>query len=179
MNITIFGVGYVGLTTGACLANLGHDVLCVDINVEKIERLNRGEISFFEPGLQELVLRNKERGRLLFSTDVKVGASFGEVIFNCVGTPSKEDGSADLSAVFSVAESVSKYAKGYKVLINKSTVPPGTAKRCQEIILLTNPSSEVEVASNPEFLAEGKQYMILPILIKLWWVQKAKNHLIF
>lgn len=102
------------------------------------------------------MLRNKERGRLTFSTDVKEGVSFGEVIFNCVGTPSREDGSADLSAVFSVAESVGKYAQEYKVLVNKSTVPPGTAQRCHDLIVSVNPSSPVEVVSNPEFLAEGK-----------------------
>lgn len=156
MKITIFGTGYVGLVTGACLANVGHEILCVDIDAEKIERLKKGEITFFEPGLQELVLRNKERGRIFFSTNVEEGVNFGEVIFNCVGTPSKNDGSADLSAVFSVAESVGKYAKEYKVLVNKSTVPPGTARRCHDIILSINPSSEAEVVSNPEFLAEGK-----------------------
>lgn len=138
------------------MANLGHHILCVDIDAEKIKRLEQGIIPFFEPGLQDLVLRNKERGRLSFTINVQDGVNFGEVIFNCVGTPSREDGSADLSAVFSVAESVATYARGYKILINKSTVPPGTAQRCDEIIKSINPVSEVEVVSNPEFLAEGK-----------------------
>src|SRR3989338_6857860 len=156
MNISIFGSGYVGLVTGACLANLGHHVVCVDIDSKKIIQISSGEIPFFEPGLRELVKKNKEKGRLSFSDNVQEGVHFGEVIFNCVGTPGKEDGSADLQYVFSVAESVGKFAEGYKVLINKSTVPPGTAKKCDEIIKQTNPNSEVEVVSNPEFLAEGK-----------------------
>ncbi len=155
MKISIFGSGYVGLTTGACLANLGHDVICVDIDEKKIEILNKGEIPFFEPGLKELVLNNKEKGRLKFTTNVEEGVKFREAIFNCVGTPSNSDGSADLSYVFKVAEEIGKLAEGYKVLINKSTVPPGTAKKCQELILKNNPDSQIEVVSNPEFLKEG------------------------
>ncbi len=159
MNISIFGTGYVGLVTGACLANLGHQVLCIDIDESKIKQLNAGKIPFYEPGLNELVAKNREKGRLSFTTDVKEGVQFGEAIFNCVGTPSKEDGAADLSYVFSVAESVAKFAEGYKLLINKSTVPPGTAKKCSEIIQRMvkekNSGSEVEVVSNPEFLREG------------------------
>jgi len=155
MKISIFGTGYVGLTTGACLANLGHDVVCVDVDAEKIERLNRGEITFYEPGLKEVVLRNKEKGNLLFTTNFEEGIRFREAIFNCVGTPSLKDGSADLSYVFKVAEQVGKFAEGYKVLINKSTVPPGTARKCSELIKKTNPESQIELVSNPEFLKEG------------------------
>ncbi|MBT4650989.1 UDP-glucose/GDP-mannose dehydrogenase family protein [Candidatus Woesearchaeota archaeon] len=155
MRISIFGTGYVGLVTGACLANLGHEILCVDIDSKKINSLIVGEIPFYEPGLKELVAKNKEKGRLKFSVDVEEGVSFGEVIFNCVGTPSEKNGSADLKYVLGVAESVGKFSKGHKLLINKSTVPPGTAKKCWNKILETNPVSEVEVVSNPEFLKEG------------------------
>jgi UDPglucose 6-dehydrogenase len=156
MKISIFGTGYVGLTTGACLSNLGHDVLCVDINPDKINQLNSGDVPFYEPGLKELVLQNTTKNRLKFTTDTTAGLEFGEVIFNCVGTPSLPDGSADLQYVFKVAEDAAKFAKGYKILINKSTVPPGTAHKCQNLIKKVNPDSQVEVVSNPEFLAEGK-----------------------
>jgi UDPglucose 6-dehydrogenase len=154
VKISVFGTGYVGLVTGACLANLGHEVLCIDVDEKKIELLQQGNIPFYEPGLKDLVSRNKEKKRLFFSTDTQNAIKSGEVIFNCVGTPGKQDGSADLKYVFNVAKEVGKYAQEYKVLINKSTVPPGTAKKCQELINSDN--SEVEVVSNPEFLAEGK-----------------------
>lgn len=156
MKISIFGVGYVGLTTGACLANLGHDILCVDIDQEKINLLAEGKIHFYEPGLKELVNKNREKGRLRFTTHTKEAINFGEVIFNCVGTPSNDNGSADLQYVFKVAEEVGKYAQGSIILINKSTVPPGTAKKCDQIIKEINPQSEVEIVSNPEFLREGQ-----------------------
>lgn len=158
MKISIFGTGYVGLVTGACLANLGHEVLCVDVDEEKIKQLNQPtlQLPFHEPGLKDLVLKNKEKGRLQFTSDVAQGANFGEAIFNCVGTPSKTDGSADLSYVFKVAENVAKLATDNKILINKSTVPPGTARRCTTLIQQLNPQAEIEVVSNPEFLAEGK-----------------------
>jgi UDPglucose 6-dehydrogenase len=157
MKITIFGTGFVGLTSGACLANLGHDVYCVDIDEEKIAMLKKGEIPFYEPGLNELVKRTSEKKRLIFTTNAKEGVDFGEVIFNCVGTPSREDGSADLQYVYAVAKTVASYAKDYKILINKSTVPPKTAKKCQEIVdeNLINENGKVDVVSNPEFLKEG------------------------
>tara|TARA_Y100000310_G_scaffold334230_1_gene413451 strand:+ start:182 stop:1483 length:1302 start_codon:yes stop_codon:yes gene_type:complete len=156
MKIAVFGSGYVGLTTGACLSNLGHDVLCVDIDENKISQLNEGKIPFYEPGLKELVLKNKEKGRLRFTTNIEEGVRFQDAIFNCVGTPGQPDGSADLCFVFKVAETVAQLADGHKILINKSTVPPGTAKKCYELIKKINPASQVEVVSNPEFLAEGK-----------------------
>ncbi|MBS3169576.1 UDP-glucose/GDP-mannose dehydrogenase family protein [Candidatus Woesearchaeota archaeon] len=156
MNIAVFGTGYVGLVTGACLANLGHNVHCIDIDERKIKQLQKGIIPFFEPGLADLVARNVSRGRLLFTVDAQTAITFAEAIFNCVGTPSREDGSADLRHVFAVAQIVARTARGYKLLINKSTVPPGTAQQCHSLIQETNPSSEVEVVSNPEFLAEGK-----------------------
>lgn len=156
MKISIFGTGYVGLVTGACLANLGHDILCLDIDQQKIALLLEDKVPFYEPGLKELVAKNKEKGKLRFSTEFQIGVDFGEVIFNCVGTPGKADGSADLSYVFKVAETVAKFAKSHKIFVNKSTVLPGTARKCHELIRQTNPESEVEVVSNPEFLAEGK-----------------------
>ncbi len=156
MKITIAGCGYVGLTTGACLASLGHDVLCLDTDEERIKILHEGGMPFYEPGLKELVSQNRERGRLRFTAEAGEAINFGEVIFNCVGTPSRENGEADLEYVFRVAEEMGKYARGYKVLINKSTVPPGTARQCHRIIREINPDSEVEVVSNPEFLREGQ-----------------------
>ena len=156
MKISVFGSGYVGVTTGACLANLGHEILCVDIDEKKISLLNEGKVPFYEPGLNDLVKKNKEKGRLSFTTNTEKGINFGEIIFNCVGTPQTEEGAANLEYVFSVAKAVAKYAYGHKLLVNKSTVPPGTASKCSEIIRETNPSSDVEVVSNPEFLAEGK-----------------------
>lgn len=156
MQISVFGTGYVGLVTGACLADLGHKVICVDIDEQKIKQLGSGEVPFFEPGLKELVTRNVAKGRLRFSTDSENGVYFGEVIFNCVGTPQADNGAADLNYVYKVAEIVAKHSSGYKLLINKSTVPPGTAQKCMEIIQQNSPNSQVEICSNPEFLAEGK-----------------------
>jgi len=156
MKISVFGTGYVGLVTGASLAELGHEILCVDIDTQKIKQLEEGIIPFYEPGLKELVQKNRIKKRLNFTPEIEQGVIFGEVIFNCVGTPSKKDGSADLSYVLQVAESVGKFAQDYKILVNKSTVPPGTARKCQELILKINSQSPVKVVSNPEFLAEGK-----------------------
>jgi UDPglucose 6-dehydrogenase len=156
MKITVFGSGYVGLTTGACLANLGHNVLCVDIDAEKIKTIQQGQVPFFEPGIKELIQRNRDKKRLSFSTDLREGVNFGEVIFNCVGTPGQDDGSADLSYVFNVAENVGRFSSGKKLLINKSTVPPGTSRKCDALIKKVSPTAEIEVVSNPEFLAEGK-----------------------
>ncbi len=155
MKISIFGTGYVGLVTGASLASLGHEVLCVDVDEQKIKMLCDGKLSFFEPGLKELVQLNIEKKRLHFTTDIAKGVQFGEVIFNCVGTPEKEDGSADLQYVFAVAEMVAEHAEGYKVLINKSTVPPGTARECAGRMKRVNIDCEVEMVSNPEFLKQG------------------------
>lgn len=156
MKISIFGAGYVGLTTGACLANLGHEVLCVDVDEDKIKILNDGDVHFYEPGLKDLVKKNMEKGRLKFSTNVEEAVVFADVIFNCVGTPSREDGSANLSYVFSVARSIGQYLDRYKIIINKSTVPPGTAREIEKLIR-ENLEREIDfdVVSNPEFLREG------------------------
>lgn len=167
MKITIFGTGYVGLVTGASLANLGHAVLGVDIDQEKINLLQQGTISFYEPGLKELVVRNREQNRLSFSSSLAEGIRFGEVLFTCVGTPSKENGAADLEAVYAITKEVARVtqsrlngqsqtnAQNYKVLVNKSTVPPGTARKCQQLLQEINPSCPIEVVSNPEFLKQG------------------------
>ena len=157
MKISVFGTGYVGLVTGASLAQLGHDVLCVDVDETKIRLLKEGKIPFFEPGLLELVEVNCSLKKLSFTSDVKRGVAFAEVIFNCVGTPQQKDGSANLTFVFSVAETVAKYSFNRKVLINKSTVPPGTAKKCAQLIeeVKAVNGSEIDIVSNPEFLKQG------------------------
>lgn len=153
MNITIVGTGYVGLVTGASLANLGHTVLCVDVDQSKITRLEQGVMPFYEQGLQELVAKNKQQKRLAFTTDMAKAVEFGDVIFNCVGTPEQGDGSANLQYVFAVTRDVGRLARDQKILVNKSTVPPGTALKCSAI--LAELQSPVEVVSNPEFLKQG------------------------
>lgn len=156
MNITVFGVGYVGLTTGACLANLGHSVLCVDVDKARIASLQEGKVPFYEPGLPELINQNTKKGKLRFSTSAEEGVKFGEVIFNCVGTPSMPDGSANLEYVYAVAKTVGEYINGYKIVVNKSTVPPGTARKTAAIISTHNKKGfTFDVVSNPEFLREG------------------------
>src|SRR3989344_2773929 len=156
MKISIFGVGYVGLTTGACLANLGHEVLCVDVDVHKISALQEGKVPFYEPGLQELANQGIRKRRLRFGTSAEEGVQFGEGIFNCVGTPSKGDGSANLDYAFSVAKVIGEHNNNYKIIVNKSTVPPGTARKTAEIISKYNKQEiPFDVVANPEFLREG------------------------
>tara|TARA_B100000989_G_C19512902_1_gene460057 strand:+ start:17 stop:1372 length:1356 start_codon:yes stop_codon:yes gene_type:complete len=159
LNISIFGTGYVGLVTGACLSDVGHNVICVDINQEKIENLKKGIIPIFEPGLDKLVLKNHSLGYLDFTTDSKFAVDHGELLFIAVGTPPDEDGSADLSYVLSVAETISQSMEESKIIINKSTVPVGTADkikaRVSKILANRNENISFEVASNPEFLKEG------------------------
>jgi len=159
MNITIFGTGYVGLVTGACLADVGHAVTCIDIDEEKIDNLKEGNIPIYEPGLESIVIRNVQVGRLNFSTNASEGVKSGEIIFIAVGTPPDEDGSADLKHVLTVAESVGQYMDEYKVIVNKSTVPVGTADKVTERInrqlASRNVNIKFDVCSNPEFLKEG------------------------
>jgi UDPglucose 6-dehydrogenase len=159
MKVTIFGTGYVGLVTGACLAEMGNHVVCVDIDEAKVERLRQGEIPIFEPGLDAIVRRNHAEGRLEFTTDAATATAHGELIFIAVGTPPDEDGSADLSYVLAVARSVGQHLDRYVVVVNKSTVPVGTADRVRETVAaeLTarKASVEFDVVSNPEFLKEG------------------------
>ena len=159
MRVTIFGTGYVGLVTGACLAEAGNHVLCVDIDKQKISGLQRGELPIFEPGLEEIVKRTSEAGRLQFTTDISAAVSHGELLFITVGTPPDETGSADLQHVISVARSIGEHLDDYRLVINKSTVPVGTAAKVRSEIqnVLDNRGIEVEfdVVSNPEFLKEG------------------------
>ena len=154
MNVTVIGTGYVGLVTGACLADAGNNVFCLDVDAKKIERLNRGEIPIFEPGLEPIVRRNEAAGRLRFSTDVAASVAHGELQLIAVGTPPGEDGSADMQYVLEAARQIGRHMQGYKVIATKSTVPVGTADRIAgEIRKLTK--SEFSVVSNPEFLKEG------------------------
>lgn len=154
MQLAVIGTGYVGLVAGAGFSDFGNDVACVDVDADKIARLLRGEVPIYEPGLDTLIAKNVKAGRLSFSTDV-VGAIRGaEVVFIAVGTPPAPDGSADLSAVFAVAETIGKNMNGFKVVATKSTVPVGTADRIEEI-LRRQTNEEFGVASNPEFLKEG------------------------
>ncbi|MCW8815713.1 MAG: UDP-glucose/GDP-mannose dehydrogenase family protein [Chlorobium sp.] len=159
MKITIFGSGYVGLVTGACFAEVGNDVLCVDIDEEKISRLKRGEIPIYEPGLEDMVVENTREGRLQFTSDPAEGVAFGLYQFIAVGTPPDEDGSADLRHVLSVAGSIGRYMEDYRIIIDKSTVPVGTADLVREkvnaVLQERGVSRDFDVVSNPEFLKEG------------------------
>ncbi|PWK93029.1 UDP-glucose dehydrogenase family protein [Fulvimonas soli] len=159
MKVTIFGTGYVGLVTGACLAEMGNHVVCVDIDAAKVARLERGEIPIYEPGLEPIVRRNHASGQLAFTTDPAPAVAHGQVIFIAVGTPPDEDGSADLQYVLGVARTVGRHLDRYAVVVNKSTVPVGTADKVRETIAAElaarGAAVEFDVVSNPEFLKEG------------------------
>jgi len=159
MKVTVFGSGYVGLVTGACLADAGNDVLCVDVDAAKIERLNRGEVPIHEPGLDALIKRNAEAGRLAFTTDAAAGVAHGLFQLIAVGTPPDEDGSADLRYVLEVARTIGRHLEEYRIVIDKSTVPVGTADKVKKEIAAAlaerDASVEFDVVSNPEFLKEG------------------------
>lgn len=156
MNICVIGTGYVGLVTGACLAELGMNLVCVDNDVQKIELLKQGKSPIYEPGLDDLLRKNMKEGRLRFSTSIKEGVASNLVIFIAVGTPSREDGSADLSAVEEVAREIAKHMDGYKVVVVKSTVPVGTSRKLKQLIRdhQTRPVP-FDIVSNPEFQREG------------------------
>ncbi len=159
MNITIFGTGYVGLVTGTCLADVGHNVTCVDVDAAKIKGLQNGVIPIYEPGLEPMVKRNVAEGRLHFTTDAAEAVAFGQIQFIAVGTPPDEDGSADLKYVLAVARTIATCMNDYKVVIDKSTVPVGTADRVRAAMLATlaerGARIDFDVCSNPEFLKEG------------------------
>jgi UDPglucose 6-dehydrogenase len=159
MNVTVFGTGYVGLVTGTCLAEMGNTVVCVDVDADKIARLNNGQIPIYEPGLEELVIANHAAGRLAFTTDPAPAIAHGDVIFIAVGTPPGEDGSADLTHVLAVARTIGRHLGAASVIVNKSTVPVGTADRVRdciaEVLVERGVSIGFDVVSNPEFLKEG------------------------
>ncbi len=156
MRIAVIGSGYVGLVSGACLADFGHDVICVDSNAEKVEALKAGVMPIYEPGLEQIVATNCRAGRLVFSTDLEGPVSQAEAVFIAVGTPSRRgDGHADLSYVYDVARRIADSVKGFTVVITKSTVPVGTGDEVERIIREANPAADVAVVSNPEFLREG------------------------
>ena len=152
----MIGAGYVGLVSGACLSEFGHEVICVDKDPAKIATLTQGGIPIYEPGLDEIVAANVRSGRLSFTTDLKEAVSNAEVIFIGVGTPSRRgDGHADLTYVYAAAEEIAKALTGYTVIVTKSTVPVGTSRAIEKIIKATRPSAQFDMASNPEFLREG------------------------
>ena len=159
MKITIFGTGYVGLVTGACLADVGHQVMCMDVDAGKIDGLRNGRIPIYEPGLEPMVKRNHAEGRLHFTTDAVEAVDFGELQFIAVGTPPDEDGSADLQYVLAVARTIGTHMNDYKVVIDKSTVPVGTADKVRAMIAAAlearGVAHDFDVCSNPEFLKEG------------------------
>jgi len=156
MRIAMIGTGYVGLVSGACFSEFGIDVVCVDKDNDKIARLNRGEIPIYEPGLDQLVGRNRDEGRLSFSTDLGASVAAADAVFIAVGTPSRRgDGHADLGFVHQAAREIAAALDGYTVVVNKSTVPVGTGAEVTQIIRETRPDADFDVASNPEFLREG------------------------
>lgn len=159
MKLSIFGTGYVGLVSGACLAEVGHDVVCVDVDQQKIDGLNKGVLPIWEPGLDAIVTRNTTEGRLRFTTNPAEAVQHADIQFIAVGTPPDEDGSADLRYVVEVAQTIARHMQNYKVIINKSTVPVGTADRVdlsvRETLAARQSALEFDVVSNPEFLKEG------------------------
>ncbi|NTV13078.1 MAG: UDP-glucose/GDP-mannose dehydrogenase family protein [Desulfobulbaceae bacterium] len=165
MKITIIGVGYVGLVTGACLSEFGHQVVCMDQDAEKISRLQAGQIPIYEPGLAELVAKNVTEERLAFITDLSQAVAWAEVVFIAVGTPASRrgDGYANLSYIYAAAKQIAPLLQGYTVIVDKSTVPVGTAQQVARVIREANPTAEFDVVSNPEFLREGaaiKDFML-------------------
>jgi UDPglucose 6-dehydrogenase len=159
MKVTVFGSGYVGLVTGVCLAEVGNDVICIDIDQEKIDNLKKGIIPIYEPGLETLVMENQQAGRLKFTTDIQEAVSHGVFQFIAVGTPPDEDGAADLQYVLAVAKSIAENMTEYRIVVDKSTVPVGTADKVKDVMLQVQQECGVnvdfDVVSNPEFLKEG------------------------
>jgi len=157
MKLCMIGTGYVGLVSGACFSDLGNDVICVDKDENKINKLKGGEIPFYEPGLEELVFKNYKNKRLNFSTDLKNSVKKSDIIFICVGTPTKKDGSAaDLSQIYDVVKEISSSINKFKIIVTKSTVPVATGDEIEKILSIKNNKSRFSVVSNPEFLKEGE-----------------------
>ena len=154
MNICVVGTGYVGLVVGTCLSEMGNSVVCVDVDINKLELLKKGIIPIYEPGLEELILSNVKEQRLSFTNDIDYAVKISDICFIAVGTPQDEDGSADLKYVYQVADEIGKAMNGYKVIVDKSTVPVGTAEEVTKIIK-NNTKFEFDVVSNPEFLKQG------------------------
>ncbi len=156
MRIAMIGTGYVGLVSGVCFSDFGHDIVCVDKNPDKIAMLERGEVPIYEPGLDALMARNVEGGRLTFTTDLASAVAGADAVFIAVGTPTRRgDGHADLSYVMAAAEEIAQALTGYAVIVTKSTVPVGTNRKVQAVVAKANPQADFDVASNPEFLREG------------------------
>ena len=178
MKVTIIGTGYVGLVAGACLADMGHEVVCLDVDKEKIEKLNKGIMPIYEPGLKTVVERNEADKRISYTTDKEKAIDFAEIIFIAVGTPQGDDNKADLTYVKQVAADIGKYMKGYKVVVDKSTVPVGTAEMVGKVIRENQPKPiDFDVVSNPEFLREGnaiKDFMSADRVVVGYDSDKAK-----
>ncbi|MDR9428259.1 MAG: UDP-glucose/GDP-mannose dehydrogenase family protein [Salibaculum sp.] len=156
MKIAVVGTGYVGLVSGVCFSDFGHEVVCVDRDAEKVARLTAGEVPIYEPGLDELIAKNAQAGRLSFTTDLSEALDGADAAFIAVGTPTRRgDGHADLSYVMAVAEQIACTATGYLVIVTKSTVPVGTNRKVKQVVAKANPALDFDVASNPEFLREG------------------------
>jgi UDPglucose 6-dehydrogenase len=156
MNVVMIGAGYVGLVSGACFAEFGANVTCLDVDLRKVEALQNGKIPIYEPGLDDLVQRNVQAGRLQFSTEFKDWIGNADLIFIAVGTPTRRgDGHADLKYVYAAATQIAEHLQGYTLIVDKSTVPVGTARQVKRVIAETNPEADFDVASNPEFLREG------------------------
>jgi len=156
MNVVMIGAGYVGLVSGACFAEFGANVICLDVDAEKVKALQNGKIPIYEPGLEDLVHRNVQARRLQFSTEFEDAIGAADLVFIAVGTPARRgDGHADLKYVYAAATQIAAHLKDYTVIVDKSTVPVGTAREVQRVILEANPKADFDVASNPEFLREG------------------------
>jgi len=156
LKIAMIGTGYVGLVSGVCFSDFGHHVVCVDKAVEKIEKLNKGEVPIYEPGLEDVMARNVSAGRLSFTTDIATAVDGADAVFIAVGTPTRRgDGHADLTYVMAAAEDVANALTGYAVIVTKSTVPVGTNRKVKQVVAKANPAADFDVASNPEFLREG------------------------
>jgi UDPglucose 6-dehydrogenase len=177
MHIAMIGSGYVGLVSGACLADFGHNVICVDKDAERISALNHGDVPIFEPGLHDLIVSNTRQGRLAFSSELAPAVAAAEAVFIAVGTPSRRgDGHADLSYVYTAAREIGAALDDFTVIITKSTVPVGTGDEVDRIIRETRPDAEFAVVSNPEFLREGAVSRTSNTRIASWSALKTRVH---